>query len=128
MEDWRESENLKFAYTLHWPTCFSGSLGWRFSRECLLEFVTGIIGCWGGRMEKVCRGNWRWGLREWGGHNRGSATEGGVTQGRWIWRREGRGGDAVRLPLPLGGVSVSFQGVSAGVGGWNDGMHGGKEG
>lgn len=47
-------KNLKFAYMFHLPICFSGSLGWRFLRECLLEFVAGIIECWGGRSEKVC--------------------------------------------------------------------------
>ena len=37
LEGRRKSEDLKPAYMLHWPTCFSGSLGLWVPKGCFLE-------------------------------------------------------------------------------------------
>lgn len=86
MRERRALEDLKFAYPLCWPTCFSSRLGWWVPRKSLLGLENGIVG-WGGKRweEKVYVICWRWGQRGKGGH---SSAEGKT--GERIWFGEER--------------------------------------
>ena len=55
MEERRQAENLDLAYLLHCSTCFSGRLGWRVSRECLLALASGRVGS---VVERKCEESW----------------------------------------------------------------------
>jgi hypothetical protein len=105
LEEKREVEDLKLAYLLCWPTCFCGSLGWQFLRECLLELAS-----WDNRMswEEGWRGRSGWaigeGVRKEGeamasGLLKWSAEELGVRVEHWIWRREGEDGETYAVTL-----------------------------
>lgn len=54
MVEWRETEDLKLTYLLHWPAFFHGRLVSWVHKDSLLELGAGIKGEDGGRrVERV---------------------------------------------------------------------------